>query len=335
MKNIPYELIARYLAGECNDDEKQQIQEWSRQHPDIMDEFTRMWHEIPSEEFTPDVEQALQKVNSRIDAKKSSRPRRIFMFVSGAAVAAVALIFILMNTVGSQQTAIPDGLASQSLLALNTDATETIERELPDGSKIWLNRSSSLKYPEAFDGDSREVYLEGEAFFDIAPDKAKPFIIHANNTQTRVVGTSFAVRAVKDEDVVVTVSTGIIKFSAEEKSNNIELRQGEQGICNLKEQKLEKNINPDPNFLAWKTKILVFKETSLVEVAKVLENTYHTPVSVDNSISSLQITSTFEQRSLGEIVQIIGITLGVNIQTGESGIKMNRSKELGQTYQNL
>ncbi|MCD7898689.1 MAG: hypothetical protein LUH22_02075 [Bacteroides sp.] len=68
--NIPYELIARYLAGECNEDEKLKIQEWGQLHPDIMDECTRIWQQTSSEEFNPDVAQALQKVNHRIDTKK-------------------------------------------------------------------------------------------------------------------------------------------------------------------------------------------------------------------------------------------------------------------------
>jgi len=325
MENIPYELIARYLAGECNDNEKQQIQEWIRQNPDAMDEFSKIWQQIPSAEFTPDVEQALLNVNSRIDLQKTSHRKRFFLYASSAAVAAIAAILILIHVVGtgSQSTAI--GSTDGTLLAFTTSEKETQEYNLPDGSKIWLNSSSTLRYPETFTNDTREVYLEGEAFFDIAPDKSKPFIIHANNTQTRVVGTSFGIRAVKDEsEVVVTVSTGIINFSAEGKSSHIELKRGEQGVCKHEQQILEKNASPDPNLLAWKTKVLTFKQSPLTEVAKVIEDVYHTPVSVDSSIAGLQITSTFNQSSLDEILQIIDITLGVKTKSSENGIVISK-----------
>lgn len=328
MKNIPYELIARYLAGECNDDEKQQVLEWSRQHPGLMDEFVSMWQQIPTNEFSPDVEQALQKVNQRIDTTTKKKPKLLYMLVGS--VAAAAVIFILVNVIGVLPRNTTDDLGNDvgSLLALTTDVNETIEHELSDGSKVWLNQSSAIRYPQTFSGDTREIYLEGEAFFDIAPNAEKPFIIHANNTQTRVVGTSFGIRAVKESDeVVVTVSTGIINFSTEGKSDHIELRQGEQGICNPEDKKLEKTINPDPNYLAWKTKVMVFRQSTLTEVARVIEDVYHTPMIVDSSVANLEITSTFDQLSLDEVTQIIGLTLNVSIESGEKGISINKSKE--------
>lgn len=322
MENIPYELIARYLAGECNDDENQQVLEWSRQHPELMDEFTKMWQQIPSDDFNPDVELALDKVNRRIDIKKKSNPRRIYMIVGGVAAAAAIAIFILINIVGILPNSPTEGFGTDNtMLALNTSINETTEHQLSDGSKVWLNQSSTIRYPETFEGNTREIYLEGEAFFDIAPDAEKPFIIHANNTQTRVVGTSFGIRAIKESDeVVVTVSTGIINFSAEGKSDHIELKRGEQGVCNTEEQKLEKNLNPDPNYLAWKTKILVFKNAPLTEVAGVIEDVYHIPVTVDNSVANLEITSTFDQLGVDEIMRIIELALDVKAENREEGI---------------
>jgi len=320
MNNIPYELIARYLAGECNDDEKQQIQEWSQQHPEMMAEFTKIWQEIPSDEFNPDVEQALQNINYRINTNKKKFPRRLIIMLSGAAVAAIAAIFILTNVVKTQDQNILNGALTASLVNLNTGISETKEYQLPDGSKVWLNQSSKLIYPESFTNNIREVFLEGEAFFDITSDPNKPFIIHANNTMTRVVGTSFGVRAIKDADeVVVTVSTGIVNFSTGGKSQQVELKQGEQGVCKPEEQELKRNINPDPNSLAWKTKILVFKQSSLSEVAKVIENAYQTPITIDNSIAGLQLTSTFEQLSLEEIIQILEMTLQIKAEKQDNG----------------
>lgn len=320
MENIPYELIARYLAGECNDDEKQQVLEWSKQHPDLMAEFVSLWKQIPTNEFTPDVEVALQKVNSRLNTVKKSGSRKRYLFI-GIAAAAVAVIFVLINIVRTPSQGIFDNLGSESLLTLSTEIRETKECLLPDGSKIWLNQSSEIKYPETFTGNTREIYLEGEAFFEIAPNADKPFIIHANNTQTRVVGTSFGIRANKEsEEVIVTVSTGIVNLLAEGKSEHIQLRHGEQGICNIDEKKLEKNTNPDLNYLAWKTKVLVFKQSSLTEVAKVLGDVYQISVSADSSVAGLHLTSTFDQLSLDEILQIIEITLGIKAEHNSQGI---------------
>lgn len=316
MNNMPYELIARYLAGECNESEEQQVREWARQHPGLMDECTEMWQQIPAQEFNPDTESALRKVNIRID-KKKNRSKRLYLFAACAAAAVLVFVSIIAIRFTDPATV----AHTDNLLSLNTGTTETLEYTLPDGSKISLNRSSVLTYPKAFDGNTREVYLEGEAFFDVAPNAEKPFIIHANNTKTTVVGTSFGIRAIENEDkVVVTVSTGVVNLSAEGKSDYVKLTQGEQGICLPKKEVLEKNANPDPNLLAWKTKILIFKQSPLTEVAKAIENTYHTPVTVDRSIAGLQLTSTFERRSLEEVMQIIGLSLQVEVETNENGI---------------
>lgn len=283
-----------------------------------IEEHIKVWQEASSTRFTPDVEAALQKVNRRIDERtKRVRSRRLYLMIGSAA--AVALLLIGIIGIQYRETT-TEGFAG-SLLALETGIGETLEYELPDGSRISLNHSSSLRYPDSFTGDTREVYLEGEAFFDIAPDATKPFIIHANNTQTKVVGTSFGIRAIDNtNEVVVTVATGIVNLSAKGKSEHIELKKGEQGICLPKEKVLEKNATPDPNLLAWKTKILVFKQTPLTEVAKVIENTYQTNVSVDSSVSDLHLTSTFEKRSLEEVMQIIGLSLQVQVESGEQGI---------------
>ena len=321
MKDIPYELIARYLAGECNDEEKQQVQEWSRQHPDEMAGLTGIWQQTPDSTFNPDVEQALQKVHGRMDSKKMRRARRILMIVSSAAAVVLLLSIIGIRNWKTSGDEPPVPL----LLAIQTGAGETGEYILPDGSRVWLNRSSSVRYPGTFAGDMREVYLEGEAFFDITPNAGQPFIIHANHTQTRVVGTSFGIRAIKGMDeVIVTVSTGVVNLSAEGEAGQIEIRQGEQGVCNPEQQKLEHHTDPDPNSLAWKTRLLVFKQTPLSQVVQVIENTYHTRILADSSVAGLSLTSTFDQLSLDEVLQIIGITLQVQVETKGEEILLTR-----------
>ena len=320
MENIPYELIARYFAGECNDDEVRQIQEWSRQNPELMNEASMIWEQVPAGEFTPDTEQALLKVNSRLDAKKVPAGRRMLIWASSAA--AVVLILIMVGIFKNE----PSGdIHPIELLTLQTNDEKSIEYALPDGSKVWLNRSSTLLYPEEFDSDTREVQLEGEAFFDITPDTGRPFLIRANGTLTHVVGTSFSVKAVKDApEVIVTVSTGIVNFSAKGKDEKIELKQGEQGVCHLEELKLEKNDNPDPNMLAWKTGQLVFKQTPLSEVARLVGDVYDVHVSVEESINAMQLNGTFDRLSLDEVLQIIEMTLQIQVKRENGNISLTR-----------
>lgn len=314
MNNIPYEQIARYLAGECNDKEKKQIREWIRENPETMDELTRIWENTPQNSFTPDVEQALQNVHRSIDTRKKNRSRRLFILISSAAA-----ILIIVGLFGIRSLNTSEEDKTRTFLTLSTNANERKGFLLPDGSNIWLNASSTLRYPEEFEGDTREVYLEGEAFFDITSNSDKPFIIMANNTVTQVVGTSFSIRAVKKEpEVVVTVATGIVNFSAGDENHHIVLRQGEQGIC--KELKLEKKLNHDPNVFAWRTHVMAFRDTPLKDVAKIIESTYRIPVTVDKSIAELEITTTFNKLQLQEVVNIIEMTLQVNAEITKDGV---------------
>src|SRR5579872_3819268 len=95
------------------------------------------------------------------------------------------------------------------LIEISTEANAKQEIKLPDGSHVWLHSSSQLRYPRKFDKDNREVFLDGEAYFEIVKDPAKPFIVHAHETTTKVVGTSFDLRNYgKEEQVELTVFTG-------------------------------------------------------------------------------------------------------------------------------
>lgn len=287
---------------------------------DHIEEYIKTWQEASAGKFNPDVEAALQKVNRRIDQRKRKKQSKRLYLLTACAAAAV-LVFVSIIAIRFSDPV--KMMHKDTLPVLCSGVGETLEITLSDGSRIWLNQSSQLNYPEVFDGNTREVYLTGEAFFDIAPDAQKPFIIYANQTQTRVVGTSFGIRALDNtNEVVVTVSTGIVNLSTSGNSEHIELKKGEQGICLPEEKVLEKNINPDPNLLAWKTKILVFKQTPLAEIAKVIESAYQTHVSVDSSIADLQLTSTFEKRSLEEIMQIIEMSLQIQAETNDNGIQL-------------
>ena len=302
------EKMARYYAGECNEEEMQQLLEECIENYGFLDECKK-------DAFTPDVELALKKVHRRMSQKKT---KRLYLCIA----AAVAILF-LFSIIGIQYVEMGKEYVTETQFALKTGIGETLDYELPDGSKVSLNQGSSLRYPEVFAENTREVYLDGEAFFDVAPDAAKPFIIHANQTRTEVVGTSFGIKALENTNaVVVTVSTGTVSLTGEGMSGHIELNKGEQGFCILDKKVLEKNADPDLNLLAWKTKILTFKQTPLAEVANVIKNAYQTVVDVDPSVSGLQLTATFEKRSLEEVMQIIEKTLQIQAQPTGKGFLM-------------
>lgn len=191
---------------------------------------------------------------------------------------------------------------------------------LPDGTKVSLNSNSKLFYPEQFGQKSREVSIVGEVFFEVKPDKTKPFIIHAGNAQVKVLGTSFNVSAYpKSPMVEVTVETGKVQFTNQAKetmtAKELILTPGEKGVLVVSSNSMQKTINQNPNFLAWKTRNLIFKATSLGEVIKDLENVYKVDIRLaDPKLNGLLLTAQCNDYSLDFILKLIESTFKLEVE---------------------
>ena len=128
---------------------------------------------------------------------------------------------------------------------------------LSDGTVVYLNSESELRYPVKFVGEDRRVYLSGEAYFDVTQDKAHPFIVDVKNSTVRVLGTSFDVRAYADEnEVLTTLVQGSVRFSAGNKS--VILKPGEQAVLD-KSGRVENRKVDTYLYTAWKDGVFAFK----------------------------------------------------------------------------
>lgn len=155
--------------------------------------------------------------------------------------------------------------------------------KLDDGTKVWVNAETKLKYPVAFVGDRREVVLEGEAFFDVAKNE-KPFIVKTSFGDVRVLGTAFGISAYASEpESYTTLVRG--KVSVEREGGKpVVILPGEQ-VVTSKDGKMMKQKVDVEEFVGWKDGIYVFKEKSLGEIMKTLERWYN--ISVDFQEKSL------------------------------------------------
>jgi transmembrane sensor len=142
---------------------------------------------------------------------------------------------------------------------------------LPDGSRVWLNAASSLRFPTAFAGKERRVELTGEAYFEIAKDKSRPFIVQTDNTETEVLGTSFNISAYRDEDAVdATLIEGRIRTGSQ--AEQVTLIPGEQAKMGAKVA-----VNHQANVeqaIAWKNGAFNFESMGLKEVMRQLARWY-------------------------------------------------------------
>ena len=172
------------------------------------------------------------------------------------------------------------------------------------------------------------MYLEGEAFFEVEHNKRKPFIVHTENTVTKVLGTSFNVKSEASGDVQVTVVTGSVAFSGIENINNrVVLKKGEMGLFSAQNQTVEKQQNENINFLAWKTGKLSFRRMPLEEVCEILSKYYKTKVYIGNeSLKQINLTANYDHKKLKEVLEIMELTLNIQYQYSDTAVILTSRK---------
>jgi transmembrane sensor len=301
-------IISRYLAGESTTAEKHALQEWrskSAENDFYFTRFEELWQKsaVNPETFTPDVAEALRAINNRIGTAQPVATEKKWGHRSLSYYAyRIAAVLTLGLCLAFAGYFVKESFVGREGLIVST--TQSVKRKigLSDGTMVWLNSNSTLRYPQTFSAETREVILEGEGYFEVAHNTEKPFVILAGNSVTRVVGTAFNILALpSEENVVITVTAGKVLFTNKEQSAKMYLIKGEQAILNGKHE-IEKDNDPDVNFLSWQTGKLIFNNNSLEEVAKVLSRHYHTSITIDRGLSQCRLTSTFSNQSLKEVL---------------------------------
>jgi ferric-dicitrate binding protein FerR (iron transport regulator) len=305
------EVLVKYLLQEASSAEAAAIAEWIEETPEnarYFEQFRLLWDR--SKELAPrldaDPETAWQRLQLRLQQQpetKAALPRRRIA-LSFARIAA-ALVVLLAGA------GIYYMLADRSISLEATTAAASYT--LPDGSMVTLNRHATLSYQSKnFGQKERHVRLDGEAFFQISPNKEKPFIIDADDASIRVVGTSFNVKTSPDKTEVI-VETGIVRLSKQQAST--ELRAHEKGLVlkNSVSPIREQSVDSLHNY--YRTKTFICRNTPLSRLTEVLSEAYEVKiVPANKSIGGLPLTATFRQDSLEHILDVVCATLNLRAE---------------------
>lgn len=189
-------------------------------------------------------------------------------------------------------------------LATYEDMEQKIQ--LSDGSTIWLNENSELRYPATFEGENRVVYLKGEAFFEVAKNPNQPFIIEMEDSKIQVIGTSFNVRSHKTENFVeVQVETGKVMFEAGT-HEPMALLPMDKGVFDKKTATVSQLKDENLNASAWKRKQLQFKNNSMKDIFEAMERFYKINIAVENqAILGCPFTTKFNKNALASAISIL------------------------------
>ncbi len=203
---------------------------------------------------------------------------------------------------------------------------EPVEFILDDGTKVLVNRHSTLRYSSTFDPEERKIFLSGEAWFEVSRDTTRPFIIDAGAALVEVLGTSFNVNAYKKNPVVeITVESGMVGLSAKQDNRElIIMKAGSGGTYNKTERELKLIPSPDPNSISWKTRELFFEGSTLQEVVELVNRVYGAHlVIVNRELATCPITVTFRDQTLEAVINVLELTLDLQVSRNGDEIRLD------------
>jgi ferric-dicitrate binding protein FerR (iron transport regulator) len=189
---------------------------------------------------------------------------------------------------------------------------------LPDGSNVWLNAESTIKFKVPFDKSSRDIALSGEAFFDVQKNPVVPFIVMSGKIQVTVHGTRFNYKAFEDEDnIEVVLEEGKIGLNTigGKKDNELIMKPGERAVIEKPSNKTNITSGTIDKYIAWHNGKLVFDETPMPDVATELGRWFGIEVIIDDPrIRNYRITTTFENESLHQVLELLRLSSPINIK---------------------
>jgi ferric-dicitrate binding protein FerR (iron transport regulator) len=265
-----------------------------------------------------DSEKALLKIKAQIQKKQKFN---YFKMIRQAAA-----ILLLPVTILSVWQASTIHKQKESIVENTIVAPPTLRSEftLPDGTKVWLNGSSSLKYPTRFTGSKRIVELEGEAYFQVAPDRKKPFLGETSKLIVEAVGTEFNCMAFSHDKTIEVVLTegkvNILQTLDQERKPITSLTPNQRIIFNKDNNKLvRQNVDPT-KYIAWREGKLIFQNDGFQEVLSRLERWYNVDFIADiRQDKDYAFTGSFEGEELSNILNYIELTTPVRFRILKKG----------------
>jgi transmembrane sensor len=310
----PFEdLLVKYLLQEASPAESRQIEEWLSADPAnrrYYDEVRLIWQQsLRLSQSQPldrdgEEEQAWQAFREKIQTTVRRSPVLPLRWTAVAALLLPAALigFLWWNSASTTRW--------QKIATAENIQTDT----LPDGSIVTLNKHSSLSQ------NDRSVLLEGEAFFRIAPDKAKPFSVKTGNIIVTVLGTSFNVRSQADT-TNITVETGLVSIRRGE--HQIRVGAGETITITAADSTLQKQTAVSPLHEYYRPKDFDCSDTPLWQLVDALNDAYGVWITIANpSLRNRPINTRFHNETLDRILSILSETLGAKVERSASGITL-------------
>lgn len=297
-------LFRKYLENTCTKEELKELLALSHENDieqNLTGELREYWKSLDTHKLQDEVNWS-SKYKSIIDI---ARTTHVFdQSVKSKIVklhlwkAAVVILVVISSALIVWKSGIPQKTEETAAVDFRIKQQDSIAHRqlinLPDGSTVVLNENSKLEYPPDFSSKTRDVYLNGEAYFDIKHNPLKPFIVHTGSISTKVLGTAFNIQAYRSQPFVeVTVTRGKVEVKAKEKVLGVLQKNEQITFSTATENYTKKTVSTEP-VIAWRKNALYFDDITLAEAALVLANRYQVSIEFTNEkIRNCQFTAAF------------------------------------------
>lgn len=297
-------LLDRYLKGETTNEENELVKRWLEENGNANSRWQDLDRSV-KDQWLSSVFSEIKNTIHETEIKVVSLPQRKRWLWRG--VAAVAAVLLISFALYLERPLLQSRLHPVELTALKAPVNQKRVITLIDGSRVWLNIGSELKYPKTFNGKTREVYLSGEAYFDVSHDTAKPFIIHTGTLLTTVLGTAFNINEDKNKHTIqVTVTRGKVSVANGNKLLGVIIPNQQISFNTLKEEVVQATVNSNA-IVAWQQSDLHFDDMSFGDAIAQLQKHFNVKISFANAkLKDCRFTGTsLSDEDLDKILKVM------------------------------
>lgn len=298
MSKLNEDIIIRYLENRCSEEDFVLINEWMKESDENAGELFRMEEIYQLGKFPFEEENLVARAESRLGRRleqENQKKQEVFKLRSVLRYAA-AIVGVMVLAAG---LAYWFRNKAEELVVASAAHGQVREMLLPDGTKVWLNQSSVLKYPRAFEGKERHVYLDGEAYFEVARNHEKPFMVKSPAMDVRVLGTSFNIKCRPDNSFAeTTLIEGEVEVKDKSDKGRITLLPGQKAVLNRVTGRMQvKQVDPKME-IVWHNDLIPFEKSSIFQIAAALERFYGVKIILSPDVDSTNTYSGVLKRKI-------------------------------------
>ncbi len=357
-----FESLIRFIEGDADVHSVKVINEWVSASPDnkkIYAQIREVWlnrselKELMGGTVEKDFENVVRQIQLHQQEEQARKLTRFPLRSMFSRVAAAGLVIIALGAayLAGRTASLPPKVADSGYNELIVPKGQRSKVVLSDGTSIWLNAGSKLRFPSSFQGDTRDVWLDGEGLFTVSKDTTKLFYVHTAELDVKVHGTIFNLKAYSAEDIIeTTVVEGLVSFESRDskslmkkdiflepnykavfvKSENARVTEEVKRELNkpIEPQKIiiSEQIKVEP-VISWAEGRLIFTDETLGNIAEKLERKYDVQIQIDNEgIKNLKYTGILKSVSIEQALKALQLTTGIQYTINENYIRISENK---------